>query len=185
MFVYMGEGGEIVPHDVVRVRVDPSVTSIPAEAFSQQESDRGVELGVMEIGDSSFTDCNNSITKINIPSSLRRINDWAFYYSLRCPIRLHDGIESIGGEAFSNCIFTNFRVPPLITVIPEGRYIRVCKTIFSLELPEDVTKIGNTAFSYCFCLRNVPFLPMLILVKISLVHKVKPNSTIIFSCLVQ
>ena len=42
-------------------------------------------------------------------------------------------------------------------MIPEGRYIRVCKTIFSLELPEDVTRIGNTAFSYCFCLRNVAF----------------------------
>jgi len=82
VFVYMGEGGEIVAHDVVRVRVDPSVTSIPAEAFSQRKNLTEVELGVVEIGDSSFTDSNNSITKINIPSSLRRINDWALYYSL-------------------------------------------------------------------------------------------------------
>jgi hypothetical protein len=33
VFVYTGPGGDIVPRDVVRVRVDPSVTSIPARAF--------------------------------------------------------------------------------------------------------------------------------------------------------
>jgi len=29
--------------------------------------------------------------------------------------------------------------------------------MFSLELPEEVTKIGNAAFSYCYCIRNVAF----------------------------
>jgi hypothetical protein len=33
VFVYSGEGGAAAPQDVVRVRVDPSVTSIPALAF--------------------------------------------------------------------------------------------------------------------------------------------------------
>ena len=37
VFVYMGEGGEGVPDNVVRVRVDPSVTSIPARAFFQRK----------------------------------------------------------------------------------------------------------------------------------------------------
>jgi hypothetical protein len=32
-FVYMGEGGARVLDDVVRARVDPSVTSIPDNAF--------------------------------------------------------------------------------------------------------------------------------------------------------
>jgi len=79
VFVYKGPGGESPPQNVVRVRVDPSVVSIPACAF-----------------------------KINIPTSLRRINDEAFYRSLRTPIRLNDGIESIGARAFASCIFTNF-----------------------------------------------------------------------------
>ena len=35
VFVYTGNGGEIVPPDVRRVLVDPSVTSIPAEAFQR------------------------------------------------------------------------------------------------------------------------------------------------------
>ena len=36
VFVYTGEGGDAVPRDVERVRVDPSVTSIPV-----REVDRG------------------------------------------------------------------------------------------------------------------------------------------------
>ena len=117
VFVYTGEGGEIPPQNVVRVRVDPSVTSIPYKAFNQRTKLAEVEPceGVVEIGDRSFGWCDRSITKINIPNSLSRINNYAFALSLRTPICLHDDIESIGDCAFAACIFTNFRVPPLIT----------------------------------------------------------------------
>jgi hypothetical protein len=119
-----------------------------------------VELceGLVEIGVGSFACCNHSITKINIPNSLRRINDYAFFDSLRTPIRLHEGIESIGEYAFASCIFTNFRVPSLITVIPK-RMFDWCKLMFSLELPEDVTEIGDYALATCCCLQNVAIPP--------------------------
>jgi hypothetical protein len=160
VFVYTGAGGERAPEDVVRVRVDPSVTSIPFEAFQYRMKLAEVELceGLVEIGGQSFQLCDHSITKIIIPNSLRRINDYSFSGSLRCPIRLHDGIESIGRGAFGSCIFTNFRVPILITVIPELMLIN-CRSMFSLELSENVRRIGTYAFSYCYCLRNVAFLP--------------------------
>ena len=158
-FVYT-TGVVRVPDDVVRVLVDPSVMTIPANAFCRRTNLAEVELceGLVEIGDWSFWDCGHSITKINAPHSLRRINDWAFRYSLRTPIRLHDGIESIGRLAFAACIFTNFRVPPLITVIPNG-ILYECKTVFSVELPADVMEIGTYAFACCYCLRNVAFPP--------------------------
>jgi hypothetical protein len=160
VFLYTGEGGTAVPHNVVRVRVDPSVTSISVEAFNERRMLTEVELceGLVEIGFRSFCSRDHSITKINIPTSLRRINDWAFFDSLRTPIRLHDGIESIGEYAFASCIFTNFRVPSLITVIPE-RMFNWCKLMFSLELPEDVTEIGDYALANCCCLRNVAIPP--------------------------
>ena len=156
----MGEGGARAPNDVIRVRVDPSVTSIPTRAFFQRKKLAEVELceGLVEIGAGSFSWCGHSITTINIPNSLRRINDWAFYYSLRCPIRLHDGIESIGTNAFAHCIFTNFRVPPLITVIPL-RMLFGCSSMFSLELSKHISEIGNGALKSCYCLRNVAFPP--------------------------
>ena len=141
VFVYMGagEGGTAVPHDVVHIRVDPSVTSIPAYAFRERKKLAKVELceGIMEIGAWSFAHCEHSITKINIPNSLKRINDYAFRLSLRIPILLHDGIESIGEGSFGGCIFTNFRIPPLITVIPHSM-LSNCRAMFSLELSENM-----------------------------------------------
>ena len=159
-FVYTGEGGAEVPQNVVRVLVDPSVTSIPDHAFRQRYMLAEVELceGLVEIGEQSFWCCDHSITKINIPNSLRRIKDYAFQFSLRCPIRLHNGIESIGTAAFAVCIFTNFRVPPLITVIPVYM-LRGCRSLFSLELSENMREIRNAALRYCHCLRNVAFPP--------------------------
>ena len=84
VFVYTGEGGAIVPDDVVRVRVDPSVTSIPTSAFWGRKKLAEVELceGLVEIGRQTFENCHSSIKKINIPKSLRRIKDCAFSYSL-------------------------------------------------------------------------------------------------------
>ena len=161
VFVYTaGTGGAEVPDDVVRALIDPSVMSIPPHAFEDCKKLTEVELfeGLVEIGNSSFARCGHSITKIIIPNSLRRINDWAFYYSLRTPIRLHDGIESIGQYTFAHCIFTNFRVPPLITMIPQGMLFN-CKSIFSIELRYHLTEIRNQAFFNCYCLRNVAFPP--------------------------
>jgi len=164
VFVYTGAGGAAVPQDVVRVRVDPSVTSIPVDAFNQRKKLTEVELceGLVEIGNGSFRWCDRSITKINIPNSLRRIKDYAFAGSLRTPICLHDGIESIGDYTFAGCIFTNFRIPPLITVIPRSM-LSGCGSMFSLELPKNVTEIEKYAFYYCHCLRNVAIPPNAIL----------------------
>jgi hypothetical protein len=103
VFVYAGEGGAAVPLNVVSVRVDPSVRSIPYRAFYGRKKLTEVELceGLVEFGDVSFAFCGeHSITYINIPTSLRRIEDEAFSDSLQTPICLHDGIESIGNWAF-------------------------------------------------------------------------------------
>ena len=57
VFVYTGEGGAAaVPLNGVRVRVDPSVTSIPANAFNERTKLIEVELceGIVEIGFRSF-----------------------------------------------------------------------------------------------------------------------------------
>jgi hypothetical protein len=159
VFVYT-TGGVRVPDDVVRIMVDSSVMTIPAHAFRGRNKLAEVALceGLVEIGEGSFSWCDYSITKIIIPNSLRRIRANAFRYSLRTPILLHDAIESIGQCAFIGCVFTNFRVPPLITVIPDSM-VYVCISMFSLELSKHVRDIGSYAFCNCYCLRNVAFPP--------------------------
>jgi hypothetical protein len=69
VFVYISVRGAAIPVDVVRVRVDLSVTSIPARAFHQRKKLAEVELceGLVEIGEASFGWCGHSVTKINPP----------------------------------------------------------------------------------------------------------------------
>ena len=52
VFVYMGRGGARAPDDVLRVRVDHSVTSIPSYAFFDRKKLAEVELceGVWKLG---------------------------------------------------------------------------------------------------------------------------------------
>jgi hypothetical protein len=169
VFVYMGQRGESVPRDVIRVLVDPSVTSILTRAFEGRKRLAEVELcdGFVEIGERSFGWCDHSITKIHIPTSLRMICDIAFVSSIRTPICLHDGIESIGEYAFRGCIFTNFRVPPLITVSPNTCYSTAIQFYLSsfLKMQREL-KILRLNFVTAY--EMWPFLPTLSSMIISL-----------------
>jgi hypothetical protein len=57
VFDYTGPGGNDAPQDVVRIRVDPSVTSIPNNAFDQRKCLTEVDLceGLVEIGEHATT----------------------------------------------------------------------------------------------------------------------------------
>jgi hypothetical protein len=69
--LHRGRRGESAKY-IVRVRVDPSVTSIPANAFYGRRKLAEVELceGLLEIGEASFKWCDHSITYIIIPNHL-------------------------------------------------------------------------------------------------------------------
>ena len=133
VFVYTGEGA-VVPYDVVRVRIDPSVLVIPHRAFSNRSKMETIELhdGLREIGQRAFCNC-------------RALNG----------LQLSDGVDTIGSHAFSNCVrFTKFRSPPLVTTIPYSMLF-YCTGLFSLELPEIIIEVKGYAFGYCYSLRNV------------------------------
>ena len=181
VFVYTE--GAIVPEDVYSVRIHPSVTVIPEEAFYQRKKLEEIELceGLLEIGKKAFLECDVLI-RITIPStvtiihecafekcrrlsyvkflqggSLREIGDYAFNHCISLKsirIRLPDSIEIIGNVAFNGCEIINFRTPSLMTTISSGM-ISNCMSLFSVELPENITRIGAYSFDGCTLLRNV------------------------------
>ena len=192
VFVYMG-GDMVVPQDVARVRVHPSVTVIPDKAFYKRIYLNQVELceGLVEIGESAFHYCMTleevviyeglqerkeeafayclSLIHINFPSTLRVIGNGAFRMSFHSAleslfgplfdqchpmISLPDGLENIGEEAFMSTRCTNFRVPPRITTIPK-KAISSSNCIFSVELSESVSLLGDLVFAACPSLRNI------------------------------
>lgn len=141
----MGEEGPNVPDDVERVRVHPSVTVIPERAFSYRRKLTEIELcdGLLEIGGHSFSNCV-ALRQLRIPSTVKIIGLNAFK---KLPVSLFHLPDSD---------ITNFRSPPLalITTIPESLFCE-CECMFSLEIPENVTRIDRWAFYFCHNLRNI------------------------------
>jgi len=180
VFVYTE--GVVVPEDVARVRVHPSITIIPENTFYKRQKLKEVELceGLLEIGSHAFFDCEE-LTEIRIPSTVTIIHEKAFFdcfslqqvefceglreirsaafccYHLR-RICLPNSVEHIGDEVFMSCRVFQFRTPPLITTISSGM---ICHTesTYSIELPESIAQIEETALEYCECLRNVAIPP--------------------------
>ena len=129
VFVYTGEGA-VVPEDVVRVRIDPSVHVIPRGTFYERWKLEKVELHekVFEIGRQAFDNC----------TALKEVQS-------------SDGVESIGNSAFRGCNFAKFRCPPLVTTISQWM-LRSCPRMFSLE------KVRNNHSSGRECVRRLSFI---------------------------
>ena len=170
----------VVPEDVVRVSMHPSVTRISEEAFYKRKKLEVVEFceGLLEIGKKAFMECE-ALKRITIPSTVTLIGEWAFadciclldlelFTGLReirrmafccclCLKRicLPNSVERIGEDAFLACKATNFRVPPLISTIFERTFIQ--SDLFSIEMPEGITEVRFAAFLGCRVEDVIPF----------------------------
>ena len=156
VFVYTE--GAVVPEEVVRVRVHPSVTVIPEEAFCQQERLEEVELceGLLEVGKKAFAMCK-LLRSIRIPSTVTVISDNAFSSCRLGSVDLGEceGLVKIGDYAFASTRrLTQLRIPPLITTIPMSM-VSCSRTFFSSELPTSVMQLQARAFFACHFLRNI------------------------------
>ena len=160
VFTYMGEGS-IVPNDVVRVRVHPSVTRIPDRAFFNRNDLEEVELceGLLEIGHEAFSQCT-SLKQIDIPFTVKVIGDYAFYECKSLNgVEFGNNIERIGGNAFSRlgCKSSHLRIPPLVTTLPRCMVAHFSKCLFSIEIPEGISRVEFCALTSLGSLRNVAF----------------------------
>ena len=112
--VYIYNGVDEVPMDVTQVRVDPSVTVIPDNAFYGRRPFADIEVcrqleqidlpeGLIRIGESAFCFCQN-LKRINIPSTVVEIGYNAFYCckSLK-DVVLPANFRQMGNYAFHNC----------------------------------------------------------------------------------
>jgi len=155
----IGEGAFYGCCSLKRITIPSTISRIDKDVFVCCDLLESVELpeGLLEIGDSAFYGCDK-LEDLNIPSTVKRIGSSAFYYSIADHFSLPNGIESIGQSAFKDSHHVKFRVPPLITTIPRKMLLE-CRSMFSIELPEDVTEIEESALHNCISLRNVALHP--------------------------
>ena len=109
----------------------------------------------LRIDDYAFRDCT-SLTNINIPNSVTSIGSMAFY---RCTsltdINIPNSVTSIGGGAFCDCIsLTDINIPNSVTSI-EGGAFGGCTNLTDINIPNSVTSIGVQAFYRCTSLTDI------------------------------
>ena len=116
-----------------------------------------VPKGTIAIGDSAFKD-NESIISIELPSSLRRIDQLAFARCINLSsINLPDSITEICSSAFSSCyklILAKKELPKSLIRIEEEAFSN-CKLITELIFPPKLVSIGARAFFHCELLSKI------------------------------
>jgi len=97
------------------------------------------------------------ITGVTLPSGLTRIGNYAFAFcgtDNGCTINLPDSITSIGHGAFLNSGLTSVTLPKGITGIEEDTFSG-CKKLKTVNIPNNVRKLGPHAFHDCVSLQSV------------------------------
>ena len=93
-----------------------------------QSDINGIPVTLIKSGFAKSSD----VRSIEIPSSVHTIDDNAFNYTHIEEVKLNEGLEYIGDQAFFNC-----------------------NSIRRIVIPSTVTHIGEKAFAYCAGLHNV------------------------------
>lgn len=103
-----------------------------------------------------YAGLGNEVRKITLPSSLKKIGDFAFYYCRKIEeIIIPKNVTSIGEWAFCNCqSLESVEIPSSVTSIGDNAFIG-CTNLASLELSYGIKSIGNGAFQGCTSLESV------------------------------
>jgi len=155
VFVY--NGVDEVPNDVIHVRVDQSVTIIPDSAFQYCRQLEVVELpeGLIKIDMRAFDKCRQ-LMRINIPSTVREIHRDAFGYCEKLVhVHLPDELRRLGRWAFRDCkSLQRINIPPNLETIEYGAF-EACYSLSEVLFSEGLREIEWEGFSCCYSLVSV------------------------------
>ena len=118
-----------------------------------------VSEGITRIGDHYFDQCWN-LKKINIPSTVTEIGDYAYQYCNAdcsdggCKLVIPSGITSIGDSAFAYCkqATGDLNLPEGLTHLGEYAFYRCENLTGEVVIPDGVTEIKDFSFTEC---RNI------------------------------
>lgn len=154
-----------------------SLTEIGNYALSESRI-RSLEIpdGITEIPAGFCTGCTELQTVV-LPSALRTVGEYAFAFtfSLRS-VSIPQGCRSIGTGAFMSSALTELTLPDSVTEcgaqmlggaqicsltlsagmteIPEN-FCSDCYQLRTVQIPDQITKIGDYAFAYCSALTEL------------------------------
>ena len=120
-----------------------------------------LDLVIRHCGDASWGSIVNwfvrktELMTLVIPDGVKRIGDWAFFFSSLTSITIPDSVISIGEYAFHDCYgLTSIAIPDSVTSIGEFAFCG-CNGLTNVTIGNSVTSIGDDAFSGCSGLTSI------------------------------
>ncbi|MCQ2217275.1 MAG: leucine-rich repeat domain-containing protein [Paludibacteraceae bacterium] len=119
-----------------------------SDVFIKRGSTLIVKEGVTEISANDLK-CIGSIKRVQLPSSLKRIGDYAFSdFDELSAITIPEGVVSIGRGAFSSCDgLTYVQLPNSLDSIGIMAFM-FCRKLRTLKIPPSVSSIGGDALGF-------------------------------------
>lgn len=112
-----------------------------------------LEEGVTRIPMKAFADCGN-LTQVELPSTLKIIEFYAFTRCAFSEIALPEGLEELGSGAFDYCgELLRCEIPA--GVIRLYGSFRGCEKLETVILHEGLTSIGSECFAGCYSLKRL------------------------------
>lgn len=103
---------------------------------------------------------NDYVTSIELPSTIRRIDDNAFssYFKNLESILINEGVEEIGDNAFSGLKIAEIKLPESLRKIGTKSFW-ACSNLKKIKLPSGIESIGKEAFAKCTSLTGEITIP--------------------------
>ena len=139
--------------EIVSLAVEEGVTSLGDCAFKGLTNLKQVSLPstLESIGYRSFADCS-SLVAIELPDSLGKIQNEAFFGSGIRSIAIPDTVIELGDGVFTNCeSLVSVEIRSDITKLPDFIFAG-CISLKEVQLQDTLTMIGNGSFHSCRCI---------------------------------
>ena len=180
--VEIGEGAFCYAIKLENVNFSSTIRKIKKRCFSDcislDVNPLVIPVGVEEIGTKAFVNCKSLTGKVILPTTLKKINDGAFFSTKIAECNFPDGLEEIGDAAFyatrlkevilpNSCqSFTGtdhfalnyelekMRFPEGLTIVPES-FVDNCIKMIEFIMPNSIEVIDDRAFWQCGALKEL------------------------------
>ena len=154
-YVYTGTG--IIPPGVTRVRIDESLTAIPAHAFSAFYENRDIEEvechdRVKTVKEYAF-DSFPSLRRVRMPG-VEVVEERAFNYCEALTYVECDKLEIIGDYAFNGCKSLRIIKLPSAKIFKRFAFYN-CTALTNIEFGDKLERIRYRAFYSCTSLERI------------------------------
>ena len=128
-----------------------SYNNIPWKTYTRYIEEVIIGEGVTNVGAHVFQDCRN-LTKVTLPSTLTRIEEYAFNLTAINEIKIPSGVNYIGTYALSDTKITSLVIPEGVTWIGCASN---CSELSEVILPSTAKNISSYAFAGCTSLKAI------------------------------